>query len=468
MKKVSGNFLAVFFSDGITRIIGFAATVYIARLLAVEGFGLINFGLAFISYALLFANPGLTVIGAREVAKDASDRRYIEEILGLRLVLAAVIFIIFFVGTFLISDEGMTKQVILLYSVALFPFAVLLEFVFQGREEMAYIGVSRILQYAVYLIGLLIFVKSTRDILFVPLSFVVGYAASALFLFVIYVRKYRSFRFRFSLSQWRVILTASIPVGLAIIFNQVTISLPPIVLGLFKTNYEVGIFSAAYKVIFTLLIIERVFYYVFFPVLSRQYAENPEKLKSNFSFLTRFLFALTMPLSFGGLVLAPGIIHILFGQAFHDASNVLRVLLLYFVIVPINTIYGYGLIAIDREKQFSRIITLTAVISAALILLLGLKFGFYGAALALLISESLSIFLMHRALKRVVRFECIRYVLKPLVASIVMVFVLYLIQSWHLFTAIMIGICAYLAVFYLIRGFSTQDLKNIRHMFRIG
>ncbi|MDH4210603.1 MAG: flippase [candidate division WOR-3 bacterium] len=468
MKKISRNFLAVFFSDGITRIIGFAATVYIARLLAVEGFGLINFGLAFISYALLFANPGLTVIGAREVAKDASDRRYIEEILGLRLFLAAVIFIIFFAGTFLISDESMTKQVILLYSVTLFPFAVLLEFVFQGREEMAYIGVSRILQYAVYLIGLLIFVKSTRDILFVPFSFVLGYAASALFLFVIYVRKYRSFRFRFSFSQWRVILTASIPVGLAIIFNQVTISLPPIVLGLFKTNYDVGIFSAAYKVVFTLLIIERVFYYVFFPVLSRQYAENPEKLKSNFSFLTRFLFALTIPLSLGGLMLAPGIIHIIFGQAFHDASNVLRVLLLYFMIVPINTIYGYGLIAIDREKQFFRIITITAVISAVLIFLLGLKFGFYGAALALLISESLSIFLMHRALKRVVPFESIRYALKPLGASIVMVVVLYLVQPWHLFTAIIAGICAYLAVFYLIRGFSVQDLKNIRHMFRIG
>jgi O-antigen/teichoic acid export membrane protein len=196
MKNISRNFLAVFLSDGITRIIGFAATVYIARLLAVEGFGLINFGLAFISYALLFANPGLTVIGAREVAKATSDRRYIEEILGLRLFLATAIFIIFFVGTFLVSDEGMTKQVILIYSVTLFPFAVLLEFVFQGREEMAYIGISRILQYAVYLVGLLIFVNSTRDILFVPFSFVVGYAASALFLLAIYVKKYRSFRFR--------------------------------------------------------------------------------------------------------------------------------------------------------------------------------------------------------------------------------------------------------------------------------
>jgi len=70
MKKVSRNVLSIFFSDGVTRIIGFVATVYIARVLVVEGFGLINYGLAFISYALLFANPGLTIIGAREVDVD--------------------------------------------------------------------------------------------------------------------------------------------------------------------------------------------------------------------------------------------------------------------------------------------------------------------------------------------------------------------------------------------------------------
>ena len=88
MKKVSRNFLAMFFSDGITRLIGFAATVYIARVLAVEGFGLISYGLAIVSYALLFANPGLTVVGSREVAKTPQDRRFIEEMVGLRIVLA--------------------------------------------------------------------------------------------------------------------------------------------------------------------------------------------------------------------------------------------------------------------------------------------------------------------------------------------------------------------------------------------
>lgn len=467
MKRISRNFISLFLSDGITRIIGFAATVYIARTLAVEGFGQINFGLALISYALLFANPGLTVIGAREVAKDPKNRAFIEQTLGLRLFLAVIIFVVFAIGILLFPGESKTKQIILIYSATLFPFAVLLEFVFQGREEMEYIGAGRILQYVLYLLLLLILVKSSLDILAVPFSFVLGYVFSAVFLLLVYIRKYRIFRPRFSISRWRSILASAIPVGLAIIFNQVTISLPPIVLGLFKTNYEVGIFSAGYKIIFTLLIIERVFYYVFFPILSRDHAENPAKLKKNFSFLTRFLFALTIPLALGGLMLAPGIVNIVYGRAFSEAAIVLRILLLYFMIVPVNTIYGYGLIAMDREKRFFRIIAIAALVSTLLILLLGLRFGVYGAAAALLVSEAISISLMRRELQKVIRFQSFRYVAKPIAASLLMVVVLYVLRQWYAIVLVGVGACIYVILLYLFRGFSVQDLRNIRRMFAV-
>jgi O-antigen/teichoic acid export membrane protein len=465
MKRISRNFVSLFLSDGITRLIGFAATVYIARILVVEGFGLINYGLAFISYALLFANPGLTVIGAREVAKAPQDRRFIEETLGLRLVLAVVIFMIFCISIRFIPGESMTKQVILVYALTLFPFAVLLEFVFQGREEMDCIGAGRIIQYVVYFVILLLFMKGAADILVVPLAFVIGYVIAAFFLILIYIKKYKSFKFRFSVAGWRTILGTSIPVGFAIIFNQVTISLPAIVLGIFKTNYDVGIFSAGYKIVFMLLVIERVFYYVFFPILSKQHQQKPEKLAGSFNFLTRFLFALTVPIALGGLILAPGIIDLVFGQAFVEAATVLRILLVYFMIVPVNTIFGYGLIAIDQEKRFFKIITITALISALLIVILGLRFGFNGAAVALLVSESISIILMHGQLRKFVRFGKSGYVLRPMIAAVVMALVICILQGWHVVALIALGIVVYLLTFFMLRGFSRSDLNNLRDIF---
>jgi len=93
MKALPRNFLALFLSDIIGRLLGFLATVYIARLLGAQGLGLLSYGAAFLTYALLFVNPGLTTIGAREIAKDTSRQMIIADILGLRLVLTFVVFI---------------------------------------------------------------------------------------------------------------------------------------------------------------------------------------------------------------------------------------------------------------------------------------------------------------------------------------------------------------------------------------
>lgn len=461
MRKASRNFLSLFVSDGITRIIGFAATIYIARVLAVEGFGLINYGLAFISYALLFANPGLTIIGTREVARAPHDRRLIEATLGLRLVLGILMFAVFFVGSIVIPGDTTTKRVIIVYALTLFPFAVLLEFVFQGREEMGYIGAGRIIQYGIYLVVLLLFLRRVTDLLVVPLAFVISYLGNAAFLTAVFISKYGSFKFRFSLPQWRTMLSASVPVGLAIIFNHATISLPPIVLGIFMTNYEVGVFSAGWKIVFVLLIIERVFYYVFFPILSRQHKEHPEQLAGSFNLLIRLLFGLTIPIAVGGLILAPGIIVGVFGRSFLEAAGVLRILLPFFVIAPVNTVFGYGLIAIGQEKQFFRIISMTALLSAIFIVLLGCRFGAQGAAGALFIGECVSFVLMSRELGKSVPLTILKHVPRPLIAGLAMAVVLFCLQQWHFIVLVIFGAAAYAILMFLLRGFSAQSIRNL-------
>jgi O-antigen/teichoic acid export membrane protein len=211
-----------------------------------------------------------------------------------------------------------------------------------------------------------------------------------------------------------------------------------------------------------ILVVERVFYYVFFPILSKQHEQHPEKLVSSFSFLTRFLFALTVPTALGGLVLAPQIIMLIYGPAFVEAAGVLRILLLYFMIVPVNTVFGYGLIAIDQERRFFKVITITALMSAVLILLLGLQFGFYGAAAALLVSESVSIVLMRRQLKRFVRFACVRYVWKPVIAALGMALILYVLPNWNVIVLVCLGIFVYTVILYAMKGFTGSDLNTIK------
>ncbi|UCG91240.1 MAG: flippase [candidate division WOR-3 bacterium] len=462
MRKLSKNLLSLFMSDVVSRLLGFIAIAYIARLLGIEGLGQIRYGFAFLNYALLFANPGLTTIGAREIAKDIHNRRIIDEVMGLRIFLSGLIFLFFIIGLFLVPGQTNTKNIILLYVLSLIPFAFLMEFVLQGREEMEYIGISRLIQYGLYIVFLLVFLRSTKDILMVPVSFLIGYAAAAGFLFSIFLKKYRILTPKFSLYHWHRLLMVSIPVGLATIFNQVSVNLPPITLGVFHSKTEVGAFSASFAIIVMLLIVERVFYYVFFPVLSRQFVHEPKKLTGSFTILTRLLFSITIPLTVGGMLVAPQLIYLIYGAGYESSIAIFRILLLYFLIAPVTTIFGYGLVAINQERRFFKVITITGIINFLFIILLGLNFRGLGAAAAFCMSELIAVVFMKRELKKFVSFEVIQYVRKPVVAAFVMAVVLLLFRDWHVIALVAVGIFVYILILYVIKGFSKEEIKKLK------
>jgi O-antigen/teichoic acid export membrane protein len=464
MKTLPRNFLALFLSDIISRLLAFIATVYIARLLGVQGLGLLSYGAAFLTYALLFVNPGLTTIGAREIAKDTSRQMIIADILGLRLVLTFVVFIFFALGVYLIPGQLATKTIILTYLVSLFPLVFILEFVFQGRQEMHFIGISRLIQYIVYVLLLYVFLKAPIDIYNVPVYLFFGYIAATLFLLVVFFMKSRSMSIRFVPKAWHKILTMSMPVGFATIFNQVALYLPTVALGLVHSKVEVGLYSAAYKIVAMLLIIERVFHFVFFPVISRQYRIAETNLSRSFAFLVRLLFSITIPVAVCGIVLAGNIIYSIYGAEFSGSVIVLRILLLYFLITPINTIFGYGLVAIDQQHKFFRVIAYTAVISVVLIIALGYLFKASGVALALLSGETVGIILMNRQLKKHIDFKSLKQIIKPLIAALITGLVLYVFRQVHVLILVLAAVVIYLLVFYIIKGFSFKELSDFKNI----
>ncbi|GAI00340.1 unnamed protein product, partial [marine sediment metagenome] len=225
---------------------------------------------------------------------------------------------------------------------------------------------------------------------------------------------------------------------------------------------EVGVFSAGFKIIIMLLIIERVFHYVFFPVISKQFIHTPEKLRSSFTFLTRLLFAITIPLTFGGIILADNLINFIYGAEFKGAIMIFRILLLYFLVAPVNTIFGYGLVSINQEHRFFKVITYTALINLILIIILGINFKGQGAALALFVSETIAIVLMNRELKKFVKFKSLKHIIKPFIASIIMVIALYVLKHLSIIILVILGIIIYSVVFYLIKGFSKEEIRNLK------
>lgn len=462
MKNVSKNLIALFASDGLSRFLGFVATVYIARILTIQEFGLIHYGLAFLAYAMLLTNPGLTTIGAREIARDRDNTRIVFEIVGLRIMLSVVVMVLCVLGLLFLPGDPVTKKIIFFYFLSLIPFAFLMEFVFQGLEAMEFIGISRILQSGVYVVLLFLFLGRRGDLVFVPVAYGTAYVIATAFLLFVFMLRYHTIQIRFSLRFWRELLIVSTPVGLATIFNQAALMLPPIILGIFFAKEVVGIYSAAYKVIIMVLIIERVFHYISFPVLAKQFTSAPTKLASTFALLSRIILAITIPGAIGSIVIADRFIVLIYGAGYESAVLVLRILLIYFIVAPLNSIFGYGLVAVNKQHRFLFVIAITAFFNAVLIVLLGIRFGAPGAAVALAISESIGLVIMNRELKKTVSFTSMRYGQKPLIAALIMGIGMFALRLSPLWIIIVAGLAVYCVMAFVLQLFTREELQNLR------
>src|SRR5690606_17094859 len=104
----------------IGRLVGFASTIYIARTLGAEMYGVVGFGFALLLYTTIFADAGLEYLGPREVVTGEEQlaalvRSLLASRVAVSLLTAGVQVA---VAAFLPSPE---RAVVSLYALALLP-----------------------------------------------------------------------------------------------------------------------------------------------------------------------------------------------------------------------------------------------------------------------------------------------------------------------------------------------------------
>lgn len=417
-KQLPKNFLFLFWGEGVSHFLGFVVNAYIARILGVDGFGLINYSLAFLTYLLLFNNMGLTTLGTREVARDKNNLTIIGNIVGARLLLTVILYILFSISLLIIYGNPLTKKLIVLYLITGLPNALYLEFVFQAREEMEFVSLGRIIQYASYFVLILLFLKIKEQILTVPLVYLAACSLSTIIVAFIYFRKYPGLKLCFKpINLYHTILQA-LPIGLATIVYQSVINFPIIYLKISNGDMEAGFFSAGFKIMLFLLLVERIIYYLFFPILSKRAKQPDEILKKSFILFSQLVLGITTFVGIICEIFAYKIVTLIYSSNFYQATATFRILVLYFIIAPLTTIWGYGLIALNQEKKFFKVIIITALTNLILTIIFGYIFKGIGVALAIFIAEFFGLILMKQNLNSVINFSIIKILNKNEIKAI--------------------------------------------------
>ncbi len=442
------------------RLLGFLTIAYLARTITAADFGAINIGFTVLSYALMASAGGLITFGTREIARGMSID-FVNTLVSVRIVATLLMYVIVGIIALAFISSTTVASLMLVFCCSLFAQAVLLEWYFLGKEEMETVGVSRFLSAFIYFLLTILVVRSSSDLLFVAVAAVIGDLVATTALIVFYGKRNKGIHFRFSMKGWKLLVGQAFPLGAGSLLAHVSINLPPIVIGILMTNADVGFYSAASKMVFFLLMVDRVLSTLLLPASARLYAYAPEALSSTLSTALRWIFVVALPVCLGGTMLADRIIVIVFGEQYQSSAIALQILIWFVLVTMIHTIYTSGAIAIKKEREYSRVMLISAVIYVVSIAVCTMFFGVIGASIAVVCSEAITLFLMHRAFHVDLNVAFPRSLPLIILSAGLMGMLLLLMPQTHIVVSVIFGGGIYAATLLIMRAVTVADIMSL-------
>jgi O-antigen/teichoic acid export membrane protein len=449
------NILAIAGSDVGRRILGFLAVAYLARTVGPSGFGLVNIAFAVLSYAMMLSGGGLPAYGARSIAKGG-PASIAATITGVRLALSVVLVAIIGAGTFLFVPDKEAALVITIFCASQVATSFLLDWYFQGKEQMGVIGVSRLVSAAVYLLFLVMFVSSRAEIVWVAVAAVAGDAMAAL----VTVARFQKEQGRapgMSLEGGAKLFREAFPIGLGSIIAHMTVNLPTLVVGIFLSTADAGVYSAAGKLVAFLLVFDRLLATLLLPASSRLYAESPERLSAVLSSALRWVLRIALPLCVGATLLADELIATVYGGGYAEAGLVLRILVWFLLLTMLHTVYTSALLAAGEERRYGRVMVTSGVFYLVAVLFSTWRYGVAGAAVAIVAAELATLALMRTEAAQHARMTLGWPAAASAIAAVVMGAAVALAPGIPLAGRIALGAAVYAVALFALRGITRAD-----------
>ena len=152
-------------ADIISRLLGFCAVTYLARIFGASNMGVFAIGMSILAYASILINMGLPILGVRSVAtKKATIPNLLKRICFARFFLSIAAFIIGTGMLIILVEEYNTKKIAIIYLISMFPSALLLEWLFLGLNKMKLLSIGRIIGISAYLFIIIGKVSNSEDI----------------------------------------------------------------------------------------------------------------------------------------------------------------------------------------------------------------------------------------------------------------------------------------------------------------
>jgi O-antigen/teichoic acid export membrane protein len=394
LRLVLKNAAALSVASVLSKAISAVVAISVARYLGPETFGEYSVALAFASTFILFADFGLSNYMVQEGSRDESVLPlFLGNTLLFKVFTLLVVYALMLVLMHPASFNQSIQSMIIVFGLAsgLNALDSTVYNYFQAKQQMYYAAFYQFL--STFLIGALtiLVVVEKGNVVMITVSQLV---TAVLISLMLYAHLRRHIRLQFDFYRLIEMLKLGLPYGIAVIFLYVYFQIDMVMLALMRSPFEVGIYSAAYRLIAILLLIPGIVTSVLYPILFQLGVESKQKHQETIEKIFKVLSAVGIPGSVLLFVLANPLLTWLYKNRFPQSIPIMMLLSWFFALECLSFSLGDVLTTTNRQWTRAKIQGGAALLNIAINLYAIPRYGIYGASVATLITE-LYVFIMY-------------------------------------------------------------------------
>ncbi len=448
-------------------ILPIITTPYLARVLGPEGNGIYGYTISIVTYFILFGSLGINLYGQREIAYNQNNienrSKIFLELIILKTITMSLSAIVFYIVFCREGDYSVYYKILLIEMLAN---VMDISWFYQGLENFKKTVTRNFFVKIIALICIFTFVKEPQDIS----KYMYIYVLSTLFGSLVLWTDLR----HFIRKPKKINIVSHLPMVISLFIPQMAIQvytvLDKTMIGAILNDMnEVGYYEQSQKIIKILLTIITAVGTVMLPRLASCFAEKNYKQIKRYMYKTfSFVFALSIPLTFGIIAVANNFAPLFFGNGYEKVPLIMQVLSLIIIFISISNITGTQfLLSTKRQKEFTISVVVGAIVNFSLNIIFILYFKSLGAAIATVVAElSVTLVQLYFVRKDFEIKEVIKLSKNYLIASIIMLCIClgisFLIHDrlWCLIIQVAIGMISYALILIILKDKFIFDLYN--------
>lgn len=385
----------------LSKVLGFAAFAYLARVLAPHAYGAIEYaaGLAFIGG--MFIDAGLSPIGVRRIARDPLSAESVSaDVLGARAVLAVASAALLAACAPLVAPDPLTQRLVVLFAFSLLAVPWAQMWLFQAMHRIGWTAAIQTVRMAVFLGVVVLFVHDSGHALRVGAAEFAGLALSGACALALQRRYIAPVHLRFGIRRLTAQLAESLPIALANLVGIVTAFAPLLLAVNLLGAAAAAYFAAAHRLYFALNTFAWIYHFNLFPVVAQAQARATPRLRELVTASLRLVSWAGAAAALALTLVAKPLLGAMFGAPFAAAGGAF-VLLVWSLPIKLLADHCTWLLIADGGE---RAVTAVRLLGLALALVLGVPlvyaWGPAGGAAALLVAAIASWGGLHLAARR--------------------------------------------------------------------